>query len=114
MAHAGRKLFERVPLALLDKLIETRTLDQFHRVVEMPLMLALGIDWYDIRVVKFGGGLGLFLEAGNGGGKLPNRGGEHLERDQPIQRDLPGTIDDAHAAATQFAEDLKVTQSAAG
>ena len=38
-------------------------------------------------------------------------GQDHLERDQPVEADLPGLVDDAHAAAPQFAQDLVAGRS---
>ena len=39
---------------------------------------------------------------------------DHLERHGPVERDLPGLVDDAHAAAAQLAADLVIAEVAHG
>jgi hypothetical protein len=43
---------------------------------------------------------------------MPQRqaGAEYLERDLAVERDLPGLLDDAHAAATNLADELKIAK----
>ena len=36
---------------------------------------------------------------------------DHLQRHEPAQRDLPGAVDDAHAAVAQFADNLVARHS---
>jgi len=40
--------------------------------------------------------------------------GQHLQRDQPVQLDLAGEINHAHAAAAQFAFDLVTAEDFQG
>ena len=37
-------------------------------------------------------------------------GQDHLEGDEAVEADLPGLVDDAHAAAAELAEDLVARQ----
>ena len=65
--------------------------------------LADGVDLDDVRVLELGDRLGLAEEAGDGLGRGVRAGQDHLERARAIEPDLPGLVDDAHAAAAQLA-----------
>ena len=58
----------------------------------------------DVRMLDPGGDLGFCLEPGDLIGGRHRPGQDHLERDDPIEVDLSGAVDDAHAAAADFAE----------
>ena len=68
-------------------------------------MLADLVDLHDVGVLQPGDGLGLGAEAGQ---LLPSpacaAGQDHLEGDEAVEPDLPGLVDDAHAAAAQLAQ----------
>ena len=72
------------------------------------------IDGHDVGVVQLGGGLGLVLEAL----QVPRVQGrserQHLERDDAAQRKLDRLVDDAHAAAADFADDAEIAQRIGG
>ena len=69
-------------------------------------MLADLVDLHDVRVLQPGDRLGLDLEAQpcSGAGVPPAR--IILRATRRFGLDLPGLVDDAHAAAAQFSEDL--------
>ena len=77
----------------------------------MPVVLADGEDRDDVGVMELGGGVGLALEALAGLSRQAEAGGQDLEGNAAIQRDLPGLVDDAHAAATDLADELEVAES---
>ena len=51
----------------------------------------------DVRVVELGDGLGLGLEAQQGGGVGGQVGAEQLEGDLALERELPGEVDLPHS-----------------
>ena len=71
-----------------------------------PVVLADLVDLDDVGVLQAGDGLGLGPEAAGGLGPGVLAGQDHLEGDEAVEPDLPGLVDDAHAAAAQLAEDL--------
>ena len=64
------------------------------------------IDLDDVRVLQPGDRLGLGQEADGGLGPGVVAGQDHLEGDDAVEPELPGLVDDAHAAAAQLPEDL--------
>src|SRR5262245_22134834 len=56
-------------------------------------------------------GLGLPLETSERGGIRAEMRGKHLDRDVPVELEVPGPVDLAHAARAQAAEDLVGAQS---
>ena len=78
----------------------------------LALVLADLVDRHDARVVEVGGGLGLGVEPPDVGLVGELAGEDHLERDGPVEADLPGLVDDAHAAAGDLADDLVVAEVA--
>jgi hypothetical protein len=64
------------------------------------------VDLHDVGVLKAGDGLGLGAEAGQFVGAGVGAGQDHLEGDQAVQAEVPGLVDDAHAAPAQFPEEL--------
>ena len=70
------------------------------------------VDRDDARVVEEGDGLGLVPEPAQLVVAGEQAGPDHLEGDGSIERDLSGLVDDAHAAAAEFAADLVVAEVA--
>ena len=91
---------------------EALPLDEAHAEVMLALVLADLVDRHDAGMVEVGGGLGLGVEPLDVGLVGELAGEDHLERDGPIQADLPGLEDDAHAAAGDLADDLVVAEVA--
>ena len=73
-------------------------------------LAAYGVHGHDIGVMQLGGGLGFVVETlqllgVEGGGE-----GQHLQGHAASQRQLHRFIDDAHAAATDLAQDGKIAE----
>ncbi len=89
-----------------SRLSEAAAGQERHGEVVQPLGLADLEDRHDVRVVERGDGLGLVFET-----EHVVLGGEpafedHLQRDEAAGFELPRTVDDPHASATDFAEQL--------
>jgi hypothetical protein len=65
-------------------------------------------------VVELGDGVRLGLEAPERGRVLGQVGLEELERDGPLEGELPGEVDLPHAAGAELADDLEPAEGAAG
>ena len=89
-----------------DRLGETAPGDKLQREVRQPVVVAVVVDLDNPRVLDLGDGVGLGVEPSDlvGGGVRP--GQNHLQRDQSIQSDVPGFVDDAHAASADLRDDL--------
>ena len=68
----------------------------------LAVVLADLVDRHDARVVEQGDGLGLVLEPAQLVVVGQDAGLDHLEGDGPVEADLAGLVDDAHAAAAQL------------
>ena len=97
--------------AVLDRLGEVGALDPLHGDVGEAVDLAGGVHGDHIGMVDRGGEVGLALEAGAEVGLIAHLRRDHLERDETPQRDLARAIDDPHAPAPGFLEDLEVAES---
>ena len=91
---------------------EVAPLDELHAEVALAVVLADLVDRDDARVVEQRDGLGLVLEPPQLGVVGQHAGLDHLEGDGPVEADLPGLVDDAHAAAAQLLLDLVVAEVA--
>ncbi|MFO0890666.1 MAG: hypothetical protein U0790_16170 [Isosphaeraceae bacterium] len=60
-----------------------------------------------------GRGLDLAMKSMHGLRSQAPSAAQDLERDLAIERHLPRLVDDAHAAAAEFAEDLEIAEAAA-
>ena len=73
-------------------------------------MLSHLIDGRDVRMIEAGGRLGLHAEAAQLVGRGTLSGKNHLERHDAVQADLPGPVNDPHAAAGDLIEQFVVAQ----
>ena len=64
------------------------------------------MNLHDVAVLQSTDGLGFDLESIEFVLRRLRDGSEHLDRDRPSDRRLPGAIDDAHAAAADFLNDF--------
>ena len=87
------------PALQRDQLAQVGALDEAHRHVQRPVLLARVVDRDHVGVVERRGDLRLALEALAELGVLGQLGGDQLERDRAVQREVDGAVDDAHAAA---------------
>jgi hypothetical protein len=100
-------------LLLLDDRGQGQATDQLHGIVGSATLTADGIHGHNVRMLQAGCGLRFILEPLPLPGVQRGRGGQHLESDRALQRDLLGVVDNTHAASTQLANDAKVAQVAA-
>ena len=88
-----------------DQLGETAAGDEFQGEVREPVMVAVFVDLDNSRVLDLGDGACLDVESCDLVGRGVGTGKDHLERDQAIQPDMPGFVDDTHAAAADLGDD---------
>ena len=93
---------------------EVAPVDELHAEVALAVVLADLVDRDDAGVVEQRDGLGLVLEPAQLGVVGQHAGLDHLEGDGPVEADLAGLVDDAHAAAAQLFLDLVVAEVADG
>ncbi len=98
----------RGPGGAVEPVGERAAVDPLHREIGTALQMADLVHLDDIDVLDAGGQLGFAEEADSlrFGGKLA--GENHLEGDQAVQATVPGLVNDAHAAASDFGEDLVI------
>jgi hypothetical protein len=85
---------------------ERAALHELHREERLALVLADIVDRHDAGMIQPGRERYLTLEQPCRGVGREGAAREHLEGDDPIGADLPGPVDDAHAAGVDAAEDL--------
>ena len=90
--------------------IEIAALDELHGEVVLPFMLADFVDGHDVRMIQPRRRLRLALKAGDllRRGELP--GPDALQGDDAIEADLPGLVDDAHAAAADLLQQFVIAK----
>ena len=90
-------------VAVRDELLrEVAPDDQLHAEVALTFVLADFIHGDDVGVVEKRDGLGLVLEPTQLGVVRQEPGLHHLEGNRPVETDLPGPVDHAHAAPPQL------------
>ena len=96
--------------AVGEPLGQRRALDVLHGEIRLAVVLADLVDGDDVGMHEPGGGLGFGPETRpvRFAGQVAAE--DHLERDGPIEAELPGSPDDAHAAAAEFGDDLEVAK----
>ena len=97
LAESQRAFFQKVP--------KTVSFDDRHDEEEVTLVLAKIVDGDDGGVIHLGDQLGLCLEA-QLGLRCQELGGDHLDRNFPVEDRILGTINDPHASATQFGDEF--------
>ena len=93
---------------------EVLALDVIHREVILALLLAHFMNGDDVRMLQTGRSRGFGAKSLDGflARKLP--GQDHFDGHDPVQADLPGLIDHAHAAAGNFFQEFVVAEAAHG
>ena len=94
IARCGRQR----PLAV-DQPPQVAALDQPHRDDQLAVDLARVVDRHHRRVLEPGGEAGLAQEALAEAGPVDQLAGDHLQRHRPVEAEVGGAVDDAHAAA---------------
>ena len=88
--------------------------DELHRDERRALGFAHFVDRGDVRMLQRRRGLGLLHEAAAALGVGDELRKQHLERDFAVERRVDRSVDDAHAAAAELADERVVGQRAAG
>ena len=94
------------PGGAVELLFQTAPFDILHLQEDETVMVADVIDLGDVGVPQPGDRLGLGLEAQCSRLTGVVAGQNHLEGAETIQADLTGQIDDSHAAAAEFVQNL--------
>src|SRR5262249_54534516 len=87
-----------------EKLRKASRVGKFQREVRQAILLADFVNLHDIRMLQARDGLGLALKAGAVFGPGMPASQDHLQRDLTLERELPGAVHNAHAAAAEDAE----------
>lgn len=104
----GRARRRQFPLA--QQRSQRPPLDEIHREITPPVVLADLVDRDNVRVPQMRRRLGLSLEALPLGwsGKLP--GQNHFHRHDPVETDLPRAIHHAHPSARDFIKQFVISE----
>lgn len=94
--------------------LERIPLEEFHDEKAPRLVPAEVVDRADVGVIERRGRSGFALEALDCRDIVRQFRGQELERDLPAQAQILGTVDNAHAAATEFFDDAVVGDGLAG
>jgi hypothetical protein len=84
--------------------LQVAPVDTGHRDVEEIALFAGVVDGEDARVVERGGELG-FAQEPLAEVRLPQSGGEQLQRRRPTEPHVLGSVDDARSAAPERLDD---------
>ncbi len=87
-------------------LLQAAAVDQFHRIEQVPFLLAEAEQADDVRMVELAEGLDLGLEADAEALFLGQAGGEQLDGGRLARLAMDALVDRAHAAAAELADDL--------
>ena len=90
----------------VELLRQAAAVDVFQREVRQAFVLADFVDLHDVRVLQARDGFGFGAESSPLVRRGVLAGQDHLQGDDAVERDLPGLVDDAHAAAAELAEDF--------
>ena len=104
----------REAAAPVDQLLQGGAVDEAHRDVEAPVLLAAAVDGEDVGVLQRRGASRLGPEALAEALVLRDRRGDHLERDEPAQLDVDRAVHDSHATGARAPLDPVAGDHAAG
>src|ERR1700677_2661394 len=85
---------------------QNRTRKQWFARGRCPLLLSTSSPSIYLVLLQLGDGFGFLFESGHRFPAGMDSGENHLESDRPLEVLLTGLVDDAHAAAAQFVQDL--------
>ncbi len=89
-----------------DPLRETPSRHELKREVREPFIVAVFVDLDNSRVLDLRDGAGLGMESSDLLRRGMRAGQDHFQRDQSIQPQMPGFVDDAHPAPADLGDDL--------
>jgi hypothetical protein len=107
----GTHIFRRLPRRewlLAHERREISSSDEFHRKPRQTVRLADIVNRDDARMLQTRGGGGLGAKTFARGGAREFSGGEHFHRDDAPEPLLPRAVHHAHAAASDFIEQLVI------
>jgi hypothetical protein len=93
---------------------ETVTLHQLHCDEADAIGFLHRVDGDDVRMVQGRDSLRFTLKALEASGVLREGGRQHLQRDPPVERQVFGHVDFAHAAGAKLADDAVVGERLPG
>jgi hypothetical protein len=91
-----------------DALAERLAFQQLHRDERLPMLVVNFVDRADVGVIEGRGSFGFALEAAKSLEVLRDIIGQEFQRDETVQLDVLGLIDDTHAAPAQLLQDAVV------
>ena len=94
--------------------VQAPAIDELQLEERQAVGLAAVVDLHDVGVLQAGDGLRLGQEAAHGLVVGMGTRQDHLQDAGAFQEDLPGAVDDAHAAAAQLAQDLVAVDGGGG
>ena len=95
-----------------DELLQIDAIDVLHRQEMDPAGLARVVGPHDVRMIQPADRLHLATEAADGLGIVQVAVGQDLQGHDLVEVDLPGLVDDAHAAVADFLQQFVVAQAA--
>ena len=95
-----------------DERGQVLSLDIFHREVVLTIVLAHLVDGHDVGVMQIGRRLGLRQEALQRGGIGQLARQNHFYRHNAVETHLPGLVDHAHSASSDFLQQLVIAEVA--
>ena len=110
LQHLGRLLDRKLAFALQHG-AERFAFDEFHDEIRLAFVVADEIDLDDVRIVERGHAARFAQEALLDRLVVRERIGKHLDRDVAVQRSLEALVDHAHAAASEFGDDVVVAEA---
>ena len=101
-----------LPLQPSNDAVQAGARNELHDEIVQTVLFARAIDLDNVRMVQPGSGAGLAAEALDRFRAQQEVTGQHLQCDAAAQRNLFGLENNAHAAATDLADNAVVTQLA--
>ncbi len=91
-----------------DAVLQRHAIQKFHDDESLAMLVVNFVDGADVGMIQRGGGLRLALETGQGLRILGNFFRQKFERDEAVQLQVLGLVDDAHPATTELLDDAVV------
>ena len=95
-----------------DELLQVDAVDELHHQEMDAAGLARVVGPHDVRMIQPSDRLHLAAETADRLGIVQVTMGKDFQGDRLVEIDLPGLVDDAHAAAAQFLQQFVVAQAA--
>ncbi len=106
LQYQSHRLYRRQPRFALEQGVQRGAVDKLHGEIRQTGLAADRVHMHDMRVVHCSNRACFALKAFDDGPIVGERPGQHLDRDAAIQRRIAGLVHHAHAAATEFRDQL--------